>query len=147
MVTMKTRRIFKNVLGLGLMAFFAYSVFSHMHYLSKSVRPSRATISKELEALVTAFPGIKASAVDIFEKQSAYTSARVRMKVTSNIFSAEDGQSRMEDQGWRKVRVAYGDLLRFCKGDLVAEVTPPSTDRSYVLQVNWGNADAVCFSK
>lgn len=141
---MTPRSILLNVLGLAFIAFCLYSVVGHMRYLSKSEKPSRERISRELDEVVVAFRGEKSSAVKLFEKQSVYMSARVKIKGERDVFAVDDSQKRMEAHGWRKARVAYGNYERYCKGDLVAEVTPLGSDRSYALQVNWGNADAVC---
>lgn len=138
------RSIFVNVVGLALIAFCFYFVVGHMRYLSKSSRPSRETISKELDEVTAAFPGTRSSEVEIFDKKFVYISARVHMKAAGDALAIANGQKQMEAHGWRKARVAYGDIDRYCKGDLVAEVTPLETSGSYALQVNWGNADAVC---
>ncbi|MGO4781699.1 hypothetical protein AB4084_40050, partial [Lysobacter sp. 2RAB21] len=78
--------------------------------------------------------------MEIFDKKSVYISARVQMKGARYVLAAEDGQKRMEAHSWRKVRVAYGGIDRYCKGDLVAEITPLGSGGAYALQVNWGNA-------
>jgi hypothetical protein len=141
---MSLRPIFVNVIGLAFIAACFYFVIGHMRYLSKSSRPSRETISKELDEVAAAFPGTRSSEVEIFDKKSVYISARVHMKAAGDALATTDGQKRMEANGWRKAQVAYGDIDRYCKGDLVAEVTPLKPADSYALQVNWGNADAVC---
>lgn len=141
---MSLRSIFVNVIGLAFMAFCFYFVVGHMRYLSKSARPSREAISKELDEVSVAFPGTKLSEVEIFDKKSVYISARVHMEAAGGALETTDGQKQMEAHGWRKAQVAYGDIERYCKGDLVAEVTPLKPIGSYALQVNWGNADAVC---
>lgn len=141
---MSLRTIFVNVIGLAFIAFCFYFVVGHMRYLSNSARPSRKAISKELDEVAVAFPGAKSSEVEIFDKKSVYISARVHMKATGGALATTNGQKRMEAQGWRKAKVVYGDIDRYCKGDLVAEVSPLEPVGSYVLQVNWGNADAVC---
>jgi len=141
---MKLRSILVNVLGMAFLAFCLYSVVGHMRYLSKSGKPSREVMVRELDEVILAFPGEKSSAVEVFEKQSFYISARVQMRQADDVLAEKDSQSRMESHGWRKVQVSYGNLERYCKGDLVAEVSPSGSDDSYALQVNWGNADAVC---
>lgn len=144
MVRMSPRTIFLNVISLTVIAVCFYVVVGHMNYLSKSSRPSRETISKELDELVVVFPGTRVSEVEIFDKKSVYISARVHMKASGDVLATRDGQKRMEAHGWRKAQVVHGGIDRYCKGGLVAEVTPLSPAGSYALQVNWGNADAVC---
>ncbi|WP_147675785.1 hypothetical protein [Xanthomonas massiliensis] len=129
---------------MAFIAFCFYFVVGHLRYLSKSARPSREAISRELDEVALAFPGARSSEVEIFDKKSVYISARVHMKATGGVSATTDGQKQMEAHGWRKAKVAYGDIDRYCKGDLVAEVTPLKLTNSYALQVNWGNADAVC---
>jgi hypothetical protein len=141
---MTPRPVLVNVLGMAFIAFCLYLVVGHMRYLSKSGKPSREVIGRELDEVILAFPGEKSSDVEVFEKQSFYISARVQMRQADDVLATKDSQSRMESHGWRKVRAPYGDLERYCKGDLVAEIAPSGSDGSYALQVNWGNADAVC---
>lgn len=118
-----------------------------MRYLNKSGNPGREAISRELDDVIAAFSGEKSSTVEVLDKKSTYISAHVRMKRVNDAHVAEDSPKRMEAKGWRKVRVAYGGAERYCKGDLVAEVTPLESGDSYALQVNWGNADAICLSR
>ncbi|WP_161795457.1 hypothetical protein [Xanthomonas sp. MUS 060] len=138
------RSIVVNVVGLTVIAFGFYYVVDHMRYLSKSAMPSRETISKALDEVTAAFPGAKSSDVEILDKKYVYISARVHMKAAGDARAIANGQKQMEAHGWRKAQVAYGDIDRYCKGDLVAEVTPLEPTGSYALQVNWGDADAVC---
>jgi hypothetical protein len=143
-VNMSLRSIFMNILGLVFIAFCFYLVAGHIRYLNKSVRPSREAIGEELDLVAEAFQGSRSSSVEIFDKKSVYISARVDIKLGGGKKSVLNGRRRLEAGGWRKVVVAYGNIERFCKGDLVAEVTPLDAAGSYTLQVNWGNADAVC---
>lgn len=141
---MSPRSIIVNVLGLALIAFCFYFVAGHMRYLSKSARPSREAIRRELDEVVAAFPGEKSSEVEIFDKKSVYISARVHMKGASDAPTATGGEKWMEAHGWQRTLAVYGGIGRYCKGDLVAEVAPLEPNGAYTLQVNWGNADAVC---
>lgn len=143
---MTTRSFLVNMLGLAFIAVCLYFTVGHIGYLNKSGKPSREAIIRELDDVIAAFPGEKSSAVDVFDKQVVYISARVQMKRVNDGLPADYSRKRMEARSWRKVRVAYGDAERYCKGDLVAEVTPLEPSNSYALQVNWGNADAVCSS-
>lgn len=141
---MTRRSVFLNFLGLAFMAFCLYFIFGHLRYLSDSGRPNREVISRELDEVMEAFPGERVSPVETFEKKTFYVSAGVQMRVANSVLVAAQSHKSMEARGWRKVRVAHGDVERYCKGDLVAEITPLELSGLYALQVNWGNADAVC---
>lgn len=144
---MSLRSLLVNLVGLAFIVFCFYFVFVHGQYLNQSPRPNREAISKELDAIASAFQGSRLSEVEIFDKKSVYISARVYVNFENERDAILNGQRRLESRGWRKVSVNYGDIERYCKGDLVAELTPLETTGSYALQVNWGNADAVCKSK
>jgi len=138
------RSAIKNVLGLAFLVVGIYVVGGHLRYLGQSRKPSPAAITRTLDQVIAAFPGTRASGVELFDKQTVYRSARVQMIEPAAGSSIQAGQARMEAAGWRRMHVPFGGVVRFCKGDLVAEVTPPGPDGRYALQVNWGNADAVC---
>lgn len=86
------RSVVVNVVGLVFIGWCLYSVTGHLHYLSKSGRPARSTISRELEGVIASFSGNKLSSVDIFGQKVGYISARVRLKRTVGSVSIDDGQ-------------------------------------------------------
>jgi hypothetical protein len=147
MVTQRTIGVILNAIGVVFILACFVAVAGHLRYLSKSTRPDRSRIAAELNAVVELIPGVEVSAVDIFDRKSVYVSASVRIKIEDNVLLAQEVERRLAQVGWLNAGSAQGSIARFCKDDLVTNISVRGPDGTYGVQVNWGNADAVCTSK
>ncbi|MEE7545859.1 hypothetical protein HF319_01275 [Xanthomonas sp. Kuri4-1] len=141
---MKLQSVIANVIGAIFIVSCFCIVFDHLIYLNKSIKPNRQVIAREFSEVANAFAGEKTSKVEIFDKKNVYISAGARMRRVEGDVRPGDFEEKMRQSGWRRTAVRFGDVDRYCKGDLVAEITPSNPNGTYALQVNWGNADAAC---
>jgi len=144
MVMQRKISIVWNVVGAVFIAACFVALARHLRYLSTSSRPDRPRIVAELDSVVEHIPGVKASAVDVFDTKATYVSASVSIKVEHDFLSVDSAAANLARVGWSSSGKAHEVAARFCKGDLVTSISSQAADGTYGVQVNWGTADAVC---